>query len=151
MSREQYKGIHNVGRHISCIGDHIGRNFEPWEPPSKHRNWCYRKTFFSFKILIHNFHKQNNSFYHNSIRCKHRHRCYNYYGHRTTMLIIIYSRKQFVVRRFLYPGPRGFLLIISFFNWKFATRSADRSTESGEKESLWSRPLRISLSCWLST
>ena len=50
-----------------------------------------------------------------------------------------------------YPGPRGFLLILSFFIWKFATRSTDRSAESGEKESLWSRPLRISLSCWLST
>ena len=46
-----------------------------------------------------------------------------------------------------YPGPRGFLLILSFFIWKFATRSTDRSAESGEKESLWSRPLRISLSC----
>ena len=51
----------------------------------------------------------------------------------------------------LYPGPRGFLLILSFFIWKFATRSTDQSAESGEKESLWSRPLRISLSCWLST
>ena len=50
-----------------------------------------------------------------------------------------------------YPGPRGFLLILSFFIWKFATRSADRSTEPEEKESLWSRLLRISLSCWLST
>ena len=28
-----------------------------------------------------------------------------------------------------YPGPRGFLLILSFFIWKFATRSADRSAE----------------------
>ena len=37
------------------------------EPPSKHRNWYHRKTFFSFKILIHDFRKQNNSFYHNSI------------------------------------------------------------------------------------
>ena len=50
-----------------------------------------------------------------------------------------------------YPGPRGFLLILSFFILKFATRSADWSAESGEKESLWSRPLRISLSCWFST
>ena len=33
-----------------------------------------------------------------------------------------------------YPGPRGFLLILSFFIWKFATRSADRSAEPGEKE-----------------
>ena len=48
-----------------------------------------------------------------------------------------------------YPGPRGFLLILSFFIWKFATRSTDRSAEPGEKESLWLRPLRISLSCFL--
>ena len=38
---------------------------------------------------------------------------------------------------FVYPGPRGFLLILSFFIWKFAARSTDRSAESGEKESLW--------------
>ena len=33
----------------------------------------------------------------------------------------------------LYPGPRGFLLILSFFIWKFATRSADRSAKPRRK------------------
>ena len=33
-----------------------------------------------------------------------------------------------------YPGPRGFLLILSFFIWKFATRSTDRSAEPREKK-----------------
>ena len=46
--------------------------------------------------------------------------------------------------------PEAFFYTI-FFIWKFATRSADRSTEPERKESLWSRSLRISLSCWLST
>ena len=32
-----------------------------------------------------------------------------------------------------YPGPRGFLLTLSFFIWKFATRSADRSAEPIKK------------------
>ena len=59
--------------------------------------------------------------------------------------------KQCKASQTCYPGPRGFLLILSFFIWKFATRSTDRSAESGEKENLWSRPLRISLSWWLST
>ena len=39
-----------------------------------------RRTFFYFKIPIHDFHEQNNLFYHNSIRCKDRYRCYNYIG-----------------------------------------------------------------------
>ena len=42
-----------------------------------------RRTFFSFKIPIHNFHEQNNLFLLNSIRCKDRHRCYNYIGSTT--------------------------------------------------------------------
>ena len=46
--------------------------------------------------------------------------------------------------------PEAFFYTI-FFICKFATRSADRSTEPERKESLWSRSLRISLSCWLST
>ena len=46
--------------------------------------------------------------------------------------------------------PEAFFYTI-FFIWKFATRSADRSAEPERKESLWSRSLRISLSCWLST
>ena len=33
-----------------------------------------------------------------------------------------------------YPGPRGFLLIPSFFIWKSVTRSADRSSEPTEKK-----------------
>ena len=33
-----------------------------------------------------------------------------------------------------YPGPRGFLLMLSFFIWKFATRSTDRSAEPREKK-----------------
>ena len=49
---------------------------------------------------------------------------------------------------FLYPGPRSFLLILSFLIWKFEMRNADRSAK--RKESLWSRSLTISLSCrWL--
>ena len=32
------------------------------------------------------------------------------------------------------PGPRGFLLTLSFFIWKFATRSSDRSTVLREKK-----------------
>ena len=35
-----------------------------------------------------------------------------------------------------YPGPRGFLLILSFFIWKFVTRSADRSAEPRERKPL---------------
>ena len=50
------------------------------EPPSKLRKWRLQRTFFSFKIPIHEFHEQNNSFHLNSICCKHRHRCYNYIG-----------------------------------------------------------------------
>ena len=38
-----------------------------------------RRALFSFKIPIHDFHEQNNSFHLNSIRCKDRHRFYNYY------------------------------------------------------------------------
>ena len=33
-----------------------------------------------------------------------------------------------------FPGPRGFLLILPFFIWKFATRSADQSAEPREKK-----------------
>ena len=32
-----------------------------------------------------------------------------------------------------YPGPRGFLLILPFFIWKFATRSADRTKRSSQR------------------
>ena len=42
-----------------------------------------RKTLFSFKIPIHNFH-ENNSFHLNSIRCKLRHRCHDYRRRTTT-------------------------------------------------------------------
>ena len=35
-----------------------------------------------------------------------------------------------------YPGPTGFLLILSFFIWKFVTRSADRSAEPRERKPL---------------
>ena len=43
-----------------------------------------QKTFFAFKIRIHNFRKQNNSFHLNSIHCNHRRRCYNYKCRTTT-------------------------------------------------------------------
>ena len=39
-----------------------------------------RRTFFSFKIPIHDFNKENNLLHLNSIGCKDRHRCYNYIG-----------------------------------------------------------------------
>ena len=42
-----------------------------------------RRTFFSFKIPIHDFHEQNNSFHLNSIRSKDRNWCYNYIGSTT--------------------------------------------------------------------
>ena len=38
------------------------------EPLSRLRNWCCRKIFFSFKLLIHDFHKKNNSFLLNYIQ-----------------------------------------------------------------------------------
>ena len=47
-----------------------------------------RRTFFSFKLPIHDFHEQNNSFHLNSIRCKDRHRCYNYIGSTTITVIV---------------------------------------------------------------
>ena len=43
-----------------------------------------QKKFFAFKTPIHDFRKQNNLFHLNSIRCNHRHRCYNYRRHTTT-------------------------------------------------------------------
>ena len=46
--------------------------------------------------------------------------------------------------------PEAFFYTI-FFVRKFATRSADGSAEPERKENLWSRALRISFSCWLST
>ena len=45
-----------------------------------------------------------------------------------------------------YPGPRGFLLYYLFY-----FEICDAKRWSKRKESLWSRSLRISLSCWLST
>ena len=50
-----------------------------------------------------------------------------------------------------HPGPRGFLLILSFFIYLEicdAKRWSKRRAEG--KESPWSRSSRISLSCWLS-
>ena len=65
------------------------------EPPSKVRKWRVRRTFFSFKILINDFHEQNNLFHLSSICCKHWHLCYNYIGfasvrnsHRTLQLAV---------------------------------------------------------------
>ena len=49
------------------------------------------------------------------------------------------------------PWSQRLSFILSFLFWKFATRSAEGSAEPERKESLWSRSLRISLSCWLST
>ena len=44
------------------------------------------------------------------------------------------------------PWSQRLSFNIIFFTWKFATWSADQ-----RKESLWSRSLRIPLSCWLGT
>ena len=74
------------------------------EQPSKLCNWCHPKTFCSFKILIYDFHKQNDSFHYNSILFyKHGHRCYNY-RHHTTMLIsrITNHEQQAVCRSSLF-------------------------------------------------
>ena len=51
-----------------------------------------RRTFFSFKIPIHDFHEQNNLFHLNSIRCKDRHRCYNYIGSTTITVVFASGR-----------------------------------------------------------
>ena len=48
------------------------------EPPSKQFGTGALKKIFCFKIPIHDFHKQDNSFHINSTCCNHRHRCYNY-------------------------------------------------------------------------
>ena len=58
----------------------------PWFSQNRHQNFGTGapKKFFAFKTPIHDFRKQNNLFHLNSIRCNHRHRCYNYRRHTTT-------------------------------------------------------------------
>ena len=57
------------------------------------RNWSTRKTqLLCFKIPIHDFHKQDNSFHINSTStcCNHRYRCYNDRRH-TTMQTKVFA------------------------------------------------------------
>ena len=51
----------------------------------------------------------------------------------------------------LYPGPRNFILILCFFYLEIRDTKRWSKLRPERKESLWSRSLRISLSCWLST
>jgi len=54
-----------------------------------------RRTLFSFKIPIHDFHEQNNLFHLNSIRCKDRHQCYYYlYRRRSTTKTEVFSSRR---------------------------------------------------------
>ena len=48
-------------------------------------------------------------------------------------IVLVLGRSE-PVAAVSYPGPRGFLLILSFLIWKFATRSADRSAEPRERK-----------------
>ena len=63
-----------------------------FDPLAKINFSLARRTFFSFKIPIHDFHVQNNSFHLNSIRCKDRHRCYNYIGSTTITVVFASGR-----------------------------------------------------------
>ena len=60
-----------------------------FDPLAKINFSLARRTFFSFKIPIHDFHVQNNLFHLNSIRCKDRHWCYNYIG--STMITVVFA------------------------------------------------------------
>ena len=51
----------------------------------------------------------------------------------------------------MYPGPIGFLLILSFFYLEICDAKHCSRRRAERNENLSSRSLRISLSCWLST
>ena len=53
-----------------------------------------QKTFFSFKIPIHNFHEWHNLFHLNSVHCKHRHWCLYYRSGKTTETQVFTSVKN---------------------------------------------------------
>ena len=76
MNNWQVQSFHAVDSHRTAI---------------KTSELARQKTFFAFKIQIHDICEQNNSFHLNSIHCNHRHKCYNYKRHTTTKSEVLAS------------------------------------------------------------
>ena len=74
------------------------------EPLSIPRKRHHRKKL-SFKIPIHDFHEQNTVFHLSSIRCRHRHRCYDY-RRRSTMKIKVFGSMRNSHRTWLWTHRR---------------------------------------------